>query len=523
MGETAAQRRAREQKLQAEKTKQAEADARARQAEADARARQVEAETRREEARIAAEAEQRRQAAQQQQAELAARQETERRQAAERQAALDRENDPLQKGWKVAVNLSAPVAGYMLGKKMAEKIEARHVLSQQALGVHATKVAKSISRDIGLANKPGKAAQAALDRLHGAVVTAERSSLNRVKGPLGLVTAGLLLGEGAFSRFYLAPGIENPIARDTVSSLGVGSLFAASALVGQRLLSNASPTTVINPNAAAKLEAARATLARLRPEALAAAPDAAKVASRNKVTAAGALLLTAGAGIYSLLPTRAKAAEPEKPAGPVSATGNAPGAPAPDDGNPSTLTKAAVHLATALPQTAPIVQAAKDPKLALDLGVGALTTAGTVQAARMLNPAARAGAKLLTKAMLPLTAALAAIDTVKGFEKDGVKGAALGLTDSLTGGLVSLGLEKSGLKQPAQPTPPVAPQAVVSDRLDVARAAAVRTAAEMATASVAGSLRIPAAEIRPDGMTDDYFRIQNGKRVQVSGYRTPTR
>lgn len=315
--ETAAQRQNR-LKREAEKTKQAEADARARQAEADAKARQAEADAKREQARIEAEAEGRRLEAQRQQAELAARQETERRQAAERQAAVDRENDPLQRAWKMAVNLTAPVAGYALGKKIAAKIDARHIKSVEKLGAEATRLARTVPANLAIVAKGTKASQVALDRLQGAVIAGEKAGLNKTRGPLGLITAGVMLGEGLFSRFVLAPQTEHPLAKDVLQSVGTGSLFTAAAILGQRVLDNASPLATIPTAAQAKLESAKAALQRLRPDALTspAGLDKLKAAGSNKVVAGVGLLVAAGAGIYSLLPERAKAEPTGQPMAP---------------------------------------------------------------------------------------------------------------------------------------------------------------------------------------------------------------
>ena len=255
-----------------------------------------------------------------------------------------------------------------------------------------------------------------------------------------------------------------------------------------------------------------------------------KVIGTVGMIAAGSLSLDAldrGLNPSKASPSKSASPAPSGPAGPISATGNSPGGEVPgQDNGPGILAKAAVTLATALPQTAPLVHAAKDPETAVRLGVGALGTATTVQAARMLSPAARVGAKFLTKAMLPLTAALAIKDGIDGYQKDGVKGAALGVADSLTGGLLSLGLEKAGVVQPAgQPVAPQTPQAVVSDRLDVARQAAERTSGEMGRTETLnkGSTAPANAEVTSDGMTDDYFRTQNGRQVRVTGYTTPGR
>lgn len=324
MAETAQQRAARqerERKLAAEKTKQAEAEAAARRAEADARARAAEAEARAAESRIKAEAEARRIEAETRAAELAAKQETERRQAADKQAEIERQNDPLQKAWKLGVSVLAPVAGYVLGKKLAGAIEARHITAVKAANTELKAIAKPIGADMAKAQRgTGPAARGAVDRLVGAVRAADAQKLQRTKGPLGLASAGLLLAEGAYARFVLAKDAEHPIAKDGLNAVGTASLFAATAQIGQRLLANATPSNLISTPAAAKIEAARAMVERMGHPVAAPATIADKVktfaqaAPRSKAAGVATLITAAGAGLYALLPDKAKATPAAGPA-----------------------------------------------------------------------------------------------------------------------------------------------------------------------------------------------------------------
>ncbi len=240
------------------------------------------------------------------------------------------------------------------------------------------------------------------------------------------------------------------------------------------------------------------------------------------LTMAGGALLTA-AGIEMIAPgsirSKANAAEPAKAPSP------APASPAPATPSAPALATAAEVLARSNPVTHAALTMARDPGKAVDAAGVALTTTATVQAARILtNPAVRAGAGMLSKAFVPLTAALALYDGVQGYKKDGIKGAAMGVADSLTGGGVSF--LRDHLMSPSAPAaPPVAPPGLVSDRLAVAQGAAQRTAAEMGqvTTMGSGSMRPATAEVQSDGETEGYVRMQNGRRVTVAGYKTPTR
>lgn len=215
----------------------------------------------------------------------------------------------------------------------------------------------------------------------------------------------------------------------------------------------------------------------------------------------GALL--AGAGIETMFPgsMRSKA----NAATPVSA------APTPAPTPPSTVSK--------------VVDTVTKPENILTGANVVLSSMATVQAAKILTkPAARAAAGLLSKAFVPLTVGLAVWDGIQGYQKDGIQGAATGVADSLTGGAFSL--VKDHLLAPSQPAVALSPpQALVSDRLAVAQDAANRTAGEMgqATTMNQGSMRPAGAEVSSDGNTDQYMRMQNGRRVTVSSYKTPTR
>jgi len=153
-----------------------------------------------------------------------------------------------------------------------------------------------------------------------------------------------------------------------------------------------------------------------------------------------------------------------------------------------------------------------------------LSTYASVTAAQILaNPAARAAASTLTKALVPVTVGLAAYQGIQGFQQDGLKGAATGVLDSLTGGGFSMAVAAVGR---LSGTPDVTPApAGAAERLAVARAAADRVAGEMGTTTTLnqGSARTAAAEVESDGMTEDYTRRQNGRIVRVSGYQTPSR
>lgn len=232
------------------KAREAEANARAAEANAKAAAAQAEAETRR--------------------AEIEATREANRiaSEAAKRKEAAD--NDPLQRAYHIALNVAAPVVGMVAGHKVAKNIEARHIQSMQVVGQEVAALAKDARKAVSSAG--------AKHVLPGIVKAANALKYAKVAGPLALPTAGLLLAEGAYTRFAIAPEVEkdSPAAAETLRAVGTASTFAATSIVGARWLQNRSPIVVPNAKDVAAIENAKAMAPRARK--LTAGLDAAQAA-----------------------------------------------------------------------------------------------------------------------------------------------------------------------------------------------------------------------------------------------------
>jgi hypothetical protein len=169
----------------------------------------------------------------------------------------------------------------------------------------------------------------------------------------------------------------------------------------------------------------------------------------------------------------------------------------------------------------------KGQAAAAGIGAGAVA-AGTVaatglaigKAAKMAASLAPVAGKVLARALPALAAGMALYETgkgaIEGYKQGGAvgaaKGAAMGLADFITmGGASALA---SRLSQPTAQT----------GTLAIAQKAAGATTARMATTGtmLAGGRRMSADGMAmPDGMTEGYFRQQNGKSVFVTGYKTP--
>jgi hypothetical protein len=315
--------------------------------------------------------------------------------AAERQVAINREaagRTTGERAWQLGVNVVMPLAGVAVGHKVAKSIEKRHIAALAAKAKQVQSLGNSASKL--LASKMPR--QLMKSKLAGIVSTADKLQLSKVRGPVGLVPAALLLGEGAFSRFVLAKQVENESAREALRAVGTASAFAATNLVGERMIQNRTLAKVPQSTAFAAIEAARAK------------------------------------------------------AGPVAA-------------------------------------AVGPSKLRVALGLGG-------------------------KIALPLTAAMAAYAAYEGYKKEGLKGAGMGVADSLTFGGASA-VRNLIRGQRAAP-------GGNAEGLAIARRAAGRLNYE----TRASTLR--AASGRKgggDGFTKAYYRVQAGRTQRVAGYRTPTR
>lgn len=257
-----------------------EAEANARAAEAAARAAEAQAKADTERARIQAESEQRQ------------------RESAERQRKEDAANDPLNRAYQIGLKVGAPVAGMVAGHKIAKHMEARHVRSMQVVGTQVGAIAREARKAI---TGGAKAA------LPGLVKAAQALKYAKVTGPLGIPTAALLLLEGGYSRFVLAPEVEkdSKAASDALSAFGTASMFAATGLIGARILQNRSPIIVPNGKDLAAIENAKRMAPKARGLITAAdeAADAAKfLKSAGKAGAALKILgkvSLVGTGIYA--------------------------------------------------------------------------------------------------------------------------------------------------------------------------------------------------------------------------------
>ncbi len=497
-------------------TRRAEADARARQAEADSRAATAKAEAEARSRQIEADARMRQADAEAKAASIRAEQE---------RAARAAEAAPYDRARALGLNIGAMVAGATIGGKLAKGIEQKHAAGVTAANKQLAAVAKEAR---GLM-KSAKPSPVALAKLAAVVSTADGMRLAKRPAALGLTTAGMLLAEGGFARFVLAPGAEGP-AKEVLQAAGTASAFAATSLIGKRLLANATTPNLPAARDVAAVDAARKFLGAKAPAApTTVAQSAANVVKMlPKSKAAG--LAVAATAIGAMLATKASAAEPSKSGEaekPKTAGGDlvdaffhsgvAAASLSVVKESGSKLVKAGagaagvVNAALALGSlTSAAQKMGASQKDVADVATGALSTVATASSAKiLLSPAARLAAGVVSKAFVPLTVLSAAVGAYQGAQKDGVRGAIYGAADSLTGGLVSLTARKTGFTD--------------SPALDLMREAAAKTASDMGKAQTVGVAVGGQGPEASDGMTKDYYRLQAGQRVHVTSYKTPTR
>lgn len=168
-------------------------------------------------------------------------------------ADYDASNDPIGKAYKIGVNVGMPIAGMYLGHKLGKNLTAKHVAAVNARNKEITKLAKRAENIMGKA----RVTTAHKSRLRGIVQAADHLGLDRVKGPVGAVTAGLLAIDAVVARAWVAPQIENEQAKELVRSAGTGFGFAATALIGEGLVRNQTMKTMPPAPALASINNAR--------------------------------------------------------------------------------------------------------------------------------------------------------------------------------------------------------------------------------------------------------------------------
>lgn len=263
----------------------AASDASARVAEAQARSATAAAEARSAEARATAEA--------------AASKALADRVAAEtksKQDAIDRGREAMP--WQIGASAAALPAGVAAGAIAAKMIDTRQAATIAARNKEIAALGKQADAALKKVPAKGVIGRVTGARLAGIVATADKLDLGKMRGPAGLVPAALLLAEGALVRFAIAPQIQDERARAVAGGVASASVFAATNLIGERMVQNATPKALPSAKALSSIEAARQVVSGPATKAVAAkaAPAAASTLARvaGTVLSRGVPIVAAG-------------------------------------------------------------------------------------------------------------------------------------------------------------------------------------------------------------------------------------
>lgn len=170
----------------------------------------------------------------------------------------DAENAGVNRATQVAMNVGAAAAGVGIGHAVAAKIERRQLATMEARATQAKAIGAEARKVVGKGVKPGKAGAGQVAKLQGVVNAANKLDIGKVKGPKGLAAAGVLLAEAAISRFVVAPQLENETAREAVNSVATLGVFGATTILGERAIANATPKNLPAGKDLVAIEQARA-------------------------------------------------------------------------------------------------------------------------------------------------------------------------------------------------------------------------------------------------------------------------
>lgn len=186
-----------------------------------------------------------------------------RRHEAEQRARIEHEaqrRSPLNQARQLGLNLGGAAVGLTIAHRMSKAIDRRHRASVEKANA-ALKGAAAEARSVMRTDPKFRAGGAtAMATLKGAVRAADRARLLRPRGPLALAKVALLASEAVLARGYFERKAESDTERDVWKGLGNAATFAAGGLLGDRLISRATPQILPNGRDATTIEKARALI-----------------------------------------------------------------------------------------------------------------------------------------------------------------------------------------------------------------------------------------------------------------------
>ena len=162
-----------------------------------------------------------------------------------------------ERAYQVGMQIAAVGGGVALGHRLAHSIEKRHVAHLKAITPQTAAVGYQ-AQQLLKGGKGGVVNAAARTKLAGLVTAADRAGLTKIRGPVGAVMGGILITEAMIARMLIAPNVDNATVKEAINQVSTGSLFAATSLIGQRLLQNRTLAALPPVKGIAAIESARA-------------------------------------------------------------------------------------------------------------------------------------------------------------------------------------------------------------------------------------------------------------------------
>lgn len=441
----------------------------------------------------------------------------------------DAENAGVNRATQVGMNVGAAALGVGIGHAVAAKIERRQLATMEARATEAKAIGAEARKVMGKGVKPGAAGAGQVAKLQGVVAASNKLGIGQVKGPKGLAAAGVLLAEAAISRFVIAPQLENETAREAVNAVSTLGVFGATTILGERAVANATPKNlpagkdlvaieqaraIVNAKDTPKIEAdtkvprAKAPRAKALPKPSAVSKVTTVGGQIAKGAAKYALPIVAGIVGATTFAKTGSAAEAGKAAGDVVTSG---GVSYYDQARSAGMSKPrAVAEGVVRGAYSMATFGIFDKKLTVPGSKQARANAVRSRLDNFSPPAKSSDDVSITERAIRAGGSLGvaafalsnAADAKGALGKFGWRGAAVIAavsayenTDKFIRGVANGPQKQSGLSD--------------AQKRDYAKANARKT-----------SERQSAKPVKSDGMTDAYVRTQNGKTVQVGGYRT---
>lgn len=192
-----------------------------------------------------------------------------------------RANNPVERAYKIGLAVGAPVAGMYVGHKLAGRLKSKTQAMINAKNAQLKEIGNraKIANNAQKAGAPGARSTAEIKAISN---VAKKLKLDKAKGPIGGVTAALLVAEGLYSREVLANSVDNEAAQEALKQVGTASVFAASTLLGERIIDNATADKQLKADALVDIEKGKNLVANKKKPAIEAADMKNKSKSRSK-------------------------------------------------------------------------------------------------------------------------------------------------------------------------------------------------------------------------------------------------